>query len=72
MNAVLTEPELVGLPLWGLVWSGMDFQESVFPVFWIGGPCFNGPLDKGVIFFHNIEYYIDSTLKVVNRDVTVS
>src|SRR5690554_5023274 len=31
MNAVLTEPELVGLPLWGLVWFGMDFQESVFP-----------------------------------------
>jgi len=31
MNAMLTEPELVGLPLWGLVWSGMDFQESVFP-----------------------------------------
>ena len=29
--AGLTEPELVGLPLWGLVWFGMDFQESVFP-----------------------------------------
>ena len=31
MNAVLTEPVYVGLPLWGLVWSGLDFQESVSP-----------------------------------------
>jgi len=36
MNAVLTEPDLVGLPLWGLVWFGMDFQESVFPDFGFG------------------------------------
>lgn len=72
MNAVLTEPDLVGLPLWGMVWFGMGFQALVFPVFWIGNFCFNGSLDKGVIFFHNIEYYIDSTQKVVNRDVTVS
>ncbi|WP_417889061.1 hypothetical protein [Xanthomarina gelatinilytica] len=36
MNAVLTEPELVGLPLWGLVWSGMDFQALVVPDMGLG------------------------------------
>jgi len=31
MNALLTGPVFVDLPLWGLVYFGMDFQELVFP-----------------------------------------
>ncbi len=31
MNAVLTEAGVCRSALWGSIWFGMDFQESVFP-----------------------------------------